>query len=619
MIWTKRITSAVTSAAIAVSAMCMTVPFVNVEDASAALTSQNAQEITSQMTIGWNLGNTLDATAPSGTPSTASPKKFSTAWGMPEPTEELIETVDNAGFNTIRIPTTWYQHLEYDEATDTYVINEKWMAYVKQVVDWAYERDMFIILNIHHEEFINVAEFTDETLAVAQKKLGDIWKQVSKEFENYDQHLIFEGMNEPRQTGNSSVSEWGNGSEDGGYTWKYINTLNKTFIDIIRSEGSAENSERLLMIPAYVATTDAQALNAVEIPENAGNIAISTHAYSPYFFTMATDDYANHEFPGKSGYGEDYEQSLENLFSSLKQFSQSKNVPIIMGEFSASDFNNTESRINWAKKYISCANDAGIPCVLWDNGVIYEEGAKPSGENHGYIYRATNTIFPNSAPVLSAMMDTLGVTDYVLPDYKAYEKPAFSWDAVGIEDNWVEIYRNDEGKTIDAWKNFTVDNWKDYANDKYMFAFVYDSDDKAEIVFMNSAGGENWNRIAANDDKSKQFVAYFTYEDITSQIIGGGTIDDMDCLFLSATMKPLTAYGLYAVPVAGEVENEIVKGDINGDGKVDCIDLLSVKKYILGVAAELTADAQKSADMNEDGSINIIDVIMIKNIILKIA
>ena len=127
-------------------------------------------------------------------------------------------------------------------------------------------------------------------------------------------------MNEPRQTGNSSVSEWGNGGEDGGYSWKYINTLNQTFIDAIRSEGSAANSERLLMIPAYVATTDTQALNAVEIPEGSGNIALSTHAYSPYFFTMATDKYANHEFPGKSGYGEDYEKSLATLSAILNQY-----------------------------------------------------------------------------------------------------------------------------------------------------------------------------------------------------------------------------------------------------------------------------------------------------------
>lgn len=619
MILKKQVMSAVTSAVFAASAFCATVQisyFGQNEKASAELTSQTAEQITSQMTIGWNLGNSLDSTAPEGTPSTSSPKKFATAWGNPEPNEELIDTVNKAGFNTIRIPTTWYQHLSYNESTDEYEIEPTWMEYVKQTVDWAYERDMFIILNIHHEKFINVAQFTDETLAEASKKVEDIWTQVAEEFKDYDQHLIFEGMNEPRQTGNSAVSEWGNGGEDGGYSWNYVNTLNSVFIDTIRGNGSTANNERLLMIPAYVATNDIQALNAVTIPQNSGNVALSVHAYSPYFFTMDTSEYSNHEFPGQSGYGADYEQELSNLFSNLKSVSDNKGVPIIIGEFSASDFSNTESRINWAKSYLGHAKDAKIPCVLWDNNVP-DNG---SGEAHGYIYRATNTIYPNSAPVIAAMMDTVGVSDYVLPEYKEVEKLKFSWDSVGVKDNWIEIYREENGKKLDAWKNIMVDGWKQYANEDYMFAFVYDSADPAEIVFMNSAGGENWNRVSANEDKSKDFVAYFTYEDMVSSIIGGGDFESMDNLFLSATMTELTAYGLYAVPVK-EVEppTGVTPGDINLDGHADVIDFVILKNHLL-TGKEVTDPAAKfNIDMDGSGTIDIRDAVMLKKLILNIA
>ena len=107
------------------------------------------------------------------------------------------------------------------------------------------------------------------------------------------------------------------------------------------------------MIPAYVATTDTAALNSLSISSADGNIAISVHAYSPYFFTMDTSNYANHQFPGKSGYGEDYESSLKSLFNSLKSVSDTKGVPIIIGEFSASDFENTADRVEWAKCYLS--------------------------------------------------------------------------------------------------------------------------------------------------------------------------------------------------------------------------------------------------------------------------
>ena len=98
---TGRLTSAVSAAALAVTAFGA-MPAAPVR--AAALTGQDAKGITSQMKVGWNLGNTLDCGG-TGFASTAAPKKFAKAWGNPEPTEELFETVKQAGFNTVRIPT----------------------------------------------------------------------------------------------------------------------------------------------------------------------------------------------------------------------------------------------------------------------------------------------------------------------------------------------------------------------------------------------------------------------------------------------------------------------------------------------------------------------------------
>lgn len=623
MVLKKRIMTAVTSAVFAASALCTTVQVSyfsdNNEEVSAApVSSQTAQDIISQMTIGWNLGNSLESTNTSLS-STASPKKFVTSWGNPVPTEELIETVQEAGFNTIRIPVTWYQHLEYDEATSTYEINPEWLDYVKQTVDWAYSRDMFVILNVHHEDWVNAAQFTDESLKTAEDKLGDIWTQVSEEFKDYDQHLIFEGMNEPRQTGNTAVSEWGNGSEDNGYTWNYINTLNSVFIDAVRGNGSAENAERVLMIPSYCATSDTTALNALEIPENAGNVAISVHAYSPYFFTMDTSTYANHTFPGKSGYGEDYEQSLAGLFNNLKSVSASKNVPIIIGEFSASDFENTADRVNWAKSYLGYAEDAGIPCVLWDNNV----SANGSGEAHGYIYRATNTIYPNSADVLKAMMDTVGVTEYTLPEYKEYTKPEFSWDTVGVGDDWIQLYYSENGTDLKSWGNTPVTDWSQYATENYQFVLVYDSESAGEIVLQDADTADSWNRISANEDLSKDYVAYFTYNDI-ADVLGATSATDVENLYISATFGAMKAYGLYAVPVSGSeiidppVVEKAVYGDVNCDGFINCLDFVLMKNYIFS-NTELEGQVFINTDMNDDKAIDIRDALLLKKLLLNVA
>ena len=505
----KKILSVITSAACIMSCVCMFGNQANDQYTAEAvgLTGQSAFDITSQMVIGWNLGNSLDSTNDNLTMD-SSPKKFAMAWGNPEPTKELIEAVKNGGFNTIRIPTTWYQHLYLDESTNTYKIDTKWLAYVKQFVDYAYDMDMFVILNVHHENWVNVAKFTDETYNDASKKLNDIWSCLAETFKDYDQHLVFEGMNEPRETNNPSNSEWGDGDAN---SWNYINRLNKVFVDAVRGQGSSYNKERLLMLPGYHAGNSVSTVRAIEIPENSGNVALSVHAYNPYFFCMDTSNMANHTYPGASGYGSDYKTELQTMFNSYKSIIAEKNVPIVMGEFSASDFNNTESRINWAKDYLSMAKDAGIPCVLWDNNVV-ADGNSDNGEAHGYIYRLTNTWYPNSAPVIAAMMDTVGVSDYNLPEYKEYVAPEFSWDNVKIGDDWIELYYNKDGNALTAWTPDKVSGWQQYLNEDYMYAMVFDAMIDPAIVAQTSNDG--WYYILSDNDLNSDFVLYYTYEDI---------------------------------------------------------------------------------------------------------
>ena len=532
-----RILSVLSAAALAVTAMGV-LPGTDIE--ASALSGMNAQGIVSQMKIGWNLGNTLEC---SGTnlPITASPKKFATAWGQPAPNADQFQAVKDAGFNTVRIPVTWYEHLQWDNSKQRYHVEDNWMDYVKETVDYAYDRDMFVILNIHHEDFINVSKFTDATYRDAELKLTSIWTELAEEFKNYDQHLIFEGMNEPRQTGNSAVSEWGNGSGDGGYTWQYINNLNAAFVNTVRSQGSSQNKERLLMLPGYCASNDRTAISNIAIPSNAGNVALSVHAYSPYYFTMATDDKANHNYPGASGWGGDYSSELNDMFNYLGDLQNQKGVPIIIGEFSASDFNNTAQRVNWATDYLTKAKAKGIPCVLWDNNVTYNG----SGEAHGYLYRKGCTWYPNSKPVIKAMMDVYGISSK-LPDYYEITDPPFSWSNVTIGSDWVELFKDTSGKKLEAWKNFTVSNWKQYANDNYDFVLFYESDQAPELVLMD-VDASTWNRIASGDDSDTLYTKKFSYADITAAL-GSQSVSNMDELFVSATMSSLTAYGLYAVP-----------------------------------------------------------------------
>ena len=499
------------------------------------LTGLTAFEITSQMIVGWNLGNTLDSIA-YGVAFDSAPVKSATAWGNIEPTKELFEAVKAAGFNTVRIPTTWYQHVKYDEAQGKYIIHEGWLEYVKQTVDYAYDLDMFVILNVHHEDtWVNVPAFNDAAYETASKMLRDIWGTVAETFKEYDQHLIFEGMNEPREVG--SATEWSGGTTA---AQAYVNRLNKVFVDTIRGQGSAANAERLLMLPGYAASSSISTVKAIEVPENSGNVALSVHAYFPYFFAMATDKYANHSFPGKSGYGEDYETAIKNLFKDLKKISDNKKAPIVIGEFGASDFNNNEDRARWATCFLTHAKNAGIPCVFWDNGATYNG----TGEAYGLIYRKTCTWFDSAIPMLNAVMEVYG-QESNLPKYEAYVKPAFDWNATGIASDWIQIFRADSGQKIDDWGNIWLDGWKDYLNENYDIVVFFDSESEPYMVLQ---GG--WYKVYSEEGRKDDYKIRFTIEDIKETMaIENVKLSDMTGFFVSASGKPMTVYGVYAVPV----------------------------------------------------------------------
>ena len=83
-------------------------------------------ELSKGITIGWNLGNSLDATG--------SGMNSETSWGNPKTTKSLILKVKEAGFNAVRIPTTWFNHSDSELNVDSV-----WFDRFQEVVDYAYD------------------------------------------------------------------------------------------------------------------------------------------------------------------------------------------------------------------------------------------------------------------------------------------------------------------------------------------------------------------------------------------------------------------------------------------------------------------------------------------------
>lgn len=322
-------------------------------------------ELFSHMTVGWNLGNTFDAIGAGDTLSSE------TYWGNPKTTKEMIDVLAQQGFNTVRIPVTWAEHV--GPAPD-YMINEAWLDRVEEVVDYCLEDDMYVILDTHHEPdfWMSLAQ---EDMDATKAELAAIWTQIAERFKDRDEHLLFEGMNEPRTKG--SAAEWSGGT---GPERVAVNELNGVFIDAVRAVGG-KNSERCLIICPYGNNASSAALQNLRIYDDP-NIAVAVHLYTPYFFTYDPDQGSILEWDGS------LKSEITSTLSLVDSFLLKKDVPVIVTEFGAVNKGRTEEVIRWAEDYLSAMNSYGIKCIWWDNGIYTGQG-----ERFGILDRRNLTWF----------------------------------------------------------------------------------------------------------------------------------------------------------------------------------------------------------------------------------
>lgn len=372
-------------------------------------------EMAGNMTVGWNLGNTLDATAD----YTDAAGKFHCTdnaglrteknWGMPFTTKEMISAIKDAGFKTIRIPVSWHNHIS---DTKNFTVDPQWMSRVKEVVDYAYNLKMYVIINIHHDNMaISKIEgccgFALSDDPAVQKKsqayIEKIWTQIATTFKSYDNRLVFEVLNEPRDIGGefASAKGWANSGEwwtNKREVMDIITSYEQTAVNAIRAVDG--NQDRYIMVPGYAGSgADKSMLSLYTLPKDSANdrLILSAHAYSPYNFAMSTSD--------DTRFGQDDKDSLDAIFSFLKTNYTDKGIGVVMGEASASDKNNLSDREAWTRYYFKKARAAKIPVVIWDNMVTVANGGNiESGECHGYFDRNGLTwYFPT---LVQAMMES---------------------------------------------------------------------------------------------------------------------------------------------------------------------------------------------------------------------
>ncbi len=323
----------------------------------------SSMDIVKEMCVGWNLGNTLDAWSDKVTGL-----KTETCWGVPKTTKEMFDTVKSKGFKTIRIPVTWRGH--FGDAPD-FLIDKEWLDRVEEVVNYALDGKTYVIINSHHDEWVTL---TAETKTEVKDKICKIWVQIAERFKEYDDHLVFETLNEPRLYG--TQYEWTGGTPEAR---SILNELNDAIVKAIRSTGG-NNPMRHIMIPTYCASTVEEAQKGLVIPPGESRIIVSQHLYFPYYFTM---DVSPSTSTDKWGSEKD-KKNLTAEFERIYDIFIKKGMPVVIGEWGSINKSNEDARIAHAKYFMEEAYKRGICAIWWDNNL-----PRPGEQTFGLLDRST--------------------------------------------------------------------------------------------------------------------------------------------------------------------------------------------------------------------------------------
>lgn len=292
---------------------------------------ETAADAVKNMGVGWNLGNTLDANDGKECPDIV---RSETMWGQPVTKPELMKMMKEAGFGAIRVPVTWYPHMDATGKVDAV-----WMARVHEVVDYVLDNGMYCILNVHHDTGDGPMWLHASTNVYnnVKERYEYLWTQIAEEFKGYGEKLLFESYNEMLDEYNSwcfaSFATSGNyNATSAADSYDAINRYVQTFVDAVRATGG-NNAKRNLIVNTYGACNGGGSWNShlkdplkeMKLPTDAtageGHIAFEVHAYP----TLAS---------GRS--------ETDDIVNQLNTYLLTK-APVIMGEWGTSNADPNES------------------------------------------------------------------------------------------------------------------------------------------------------------------------------------------------------------------------------------------------------------------------------------
>ena len=483
---------------------------------------RNISEIIKELGPGWNLGNSLES------------KKNETYWGNPLTTQEMIDDIISFGFNGIRVPVRWDDN--YIDK-DNYIIDPNYMKRVKEVIDYIYNRKKYVIINIHHNKIQSKITTENHEKELIKKEICSVWKQISETFRDYDDHLLFDIINEPREnenwTGNINL-------------YNVINEINEVGRSEIRKSGG-NNLKRIILLPTYAASSNEDPIKFWKKNENDNQIACSIHAYIPFNFA----------FEGKKKIFDQNEYNeLKLILNRIKSYLIDNGIYVILDEFGSSNFDNLEERYKHVIEYSKIAHSMGIPLFWWDNN-SFDIGK----ENFGiYDRRKRKFIFPKIGEIL-------------VNEYRNINNNNINYNFNNISDNndnnnsnninnINEIKLNNKKKVYLFKGNAIANNWgqaisimtlknnggifdQGLIKENGVFIIEYNGNHEncAELILQSWSGGPEWVKPEKNlveKNEKGNFVSYYSYQNCVN--VFGNNFYLLDKIYVGAKGTNINVY-----------------------------------------------------------------------------
>jgi endoglucanase len=288
--------------------------------------SSYAFEINQKLGRGVNLGNALE-----GFPNEGD-------WGVIIQ-DEYLDLIKDAGFDSVRIPIRWSAHAKEDAP---YTIDPAFMSRVDEVIGWALERDLAVVINFHHYDEIFHNPDGHEVRFLA------MWAQVAEHYQDTPSEVVFEILNEPHDA--LTLTRW--------------NDLLVKALVVIRET----NPDRVVMIGPGE-WNGVIALKNLQLPEDDHNLIVTIHYYLPFEFTHQEAEWVegSEAWLGTTWKGTPGQEALlRSDLNTAAQWADEHDRPIYLGEFGAYTKADIDSRAIWTTSVARIAEEYKFSWSYWE-------------------------------------------------------------------------------------------------------------------------------------------------------------------------------------------------------------------------------------------------------------